>query len=53
MLAIAGGRGLRRVLANRQLHNDSIFGRFLVPAMATDTERTPALVMLHGYPGSP
>lgn len=32
-------------------HGDSIFGRFLVPAMATETERAPALVMLHGYPG--
>lgn len=32
-------------------HGDSIFGRLLGPAMATDTERAPVLVMLHGYPG--
>ena len=32
-------------------HGDSVFGRFLVPAMATETERAPVLVMLHGYPG--
>ena len=32
-------------------HGDSIFGRFMVPAMATETERAPVLVMLHGYPG--
>ena len=32
-------------------HGDSIFGRFMLPAMATDTERAPVLVMLHGYPG--
>jgi len=32
-------------------HGDSIFGRLMVPAMASDTERAPVLVMLHGYPG--
>ena len=32
-------------------HGVSIFGRVIVPAMATDTERAPVLVMLHGYPG--
>ena len=32
-------------------HGDSIFGRFLLPAMATEAEHAPVLVMLHGYPG--
>lgn len=32
-------------------HGDSIFGRFLLPALATASERAPVLVMLHGYPG--
>ena len=32
-------------------HGDSIFGRFMVPAMASETDRAPVLVMLHGYPG--
>ena len=32
-------------------YGDSSVGRFMVPAMATDTERAPVLVMLHGYPG--
>ena len=32
-------------------YGDSVFGRFMVPAMATEAERAPVLVMLHGYPG--
>ena len=32
-------------------NGDDIFGRFMLPAMATEEERAPALVMLHGYPG--
>ncbi|MBO5918422.1 MAG: hypothetical protein J6Q14_06620, partial [Oscillospiraceae bacterium] len=32
-------------------HGDNIFGRFMLPAMATQEEKAPVLVMLHGYPG--
>ncbi len=32
-------------------HGDKIFGRFMLPAMATQEEKAPVLVMLHGYPG--
>lgn len=32
-------------------HGDNIFGRFMLPAMVTDSERAPVLIMLHGYPG--
>ena len=32
-------------------HGDKIFGRFMLPALATEEEKAPVLVMLHGYPG--
>ena len=32
-------------------HGDSIFGRVLLPALKTKEERSPVLVLLHGYPG--
>lgn len=32
-------------------HGDDIFGRFMLPALATEQDRAPVLVMLHGYPG--
>ncbi len=32
-------------------HGDTIFGRFMLPALQTEQERAPVVVMLHGYPG--
>lgn len=32
-------------------HGDNIYGRFMLPALQTDTERAPVVVMLHGFPG--
>jgi len=32
-------------------HGDKIFGRVLVPAELTEGERTPAVLLMHGYPG--
>ena len=32
-------------------HGDSIYGRLMMPALATEEERAPVVVMLHGYPG--
>ena len=32
-------------------HGDNIYGRFMLPALQNETDRAPAAVMLHGYPG--
>jgi len=32
-------------------HGESIFGRFMLPALQAEQERAPVVVMLHGYPG--
>lgn len=32
-------------------HGSDIYGRILLPALASESERAPVAVMLHGYPG--
>lgn len=34
-----------------QSHGEDIFGRILLPALKSESDRAPVLVMLHGYPG--
>lgn len=36
---------------NLNSHGDDLYGRVLLPALETEEERAPVLVMLHGYPG--